>query len=181
MSSADNKGGGTGNGTEDVVESRPLEQSASEEMQVSPQQPTANNDSNIGRMTPQNGALNALAPRSPVTPLPNSNTSETHRRRGGHPPKHNSSPVMNTIESRASDGYGSDGRPVQPPPAHSFFNSLYDSDGSDGRYVFVLVLAFLSFSWTMLSSYHQQIIIVIIIYLPFDRLKFFPRNNTKQT
>ena len=134
MSSANNKGGGgTDNCSEDVVESRPLEQSASEEMQVSPQQPTANNDTKVGTMTPKNDASNSLAPRSPVTPLPSTNTSEIYRRRGGQPPKHNSSPVMNTIESRASDGYGSDGRPVQPPPAHSFFNSLYDSDGSDGR------------------------------------------------
>jgi hypothetical protein len=43
--------------------------------------------------------------------------------------------VMNTIDSRASDGYASDSRPVQYPPADPIFNSPYDSDGSDGRWV----------------------------------------------
>ncbi|CAB9509282.1 expressed unknown protein [Seminavis robusta] len=45
--------------------------------------------------------------------------------------------AMKTIESSATDGYGSDQRPMQRPPGHGIFNSLYeDSDGSDGSIVF---------------------------------------------
>ena len=66
---------------------------------------------------------------------PASSTVTSTNNASSHRSQQRSSAMMSTINSNASgDGYGNEGRPMQPPPTNSIFNSLYDdSDGSDGR------------------------------------------------
>ena len=78
---------------------------------------------------------NASGPDSPLGPSQASFSAPIPPavKNGNSRPPMSSPPVMNTIASSGTDGYGSDGRPLQQPPAQSMFNGLYDSDASDGR------------------------------------------------
>lgn len=94
-----------------------------------------NGDQDVGSKAQRNGTAPETASQFLSTTLTVSNPTPATGRNGNYRQK--ASPAMSTIDSSSADGYGADSLPLQLPPTHSMFNSLYDdSDGSDGSIVF---------------------------------------------